>query len=138
MPRRQVSRRATTFIIPARIMAMEAAMATRLAGGLPGDPGTLRKFRPWFKVYGLVLIVLGIAAILLPGIATLATEILVGWLLIASGVLGLISVFQSGSSAPGFWWNLLTAILCVIAGGVLLWSPIAGALTLTIVLAAYM
>lgn len=112
-------------------------MAT-VAVGLPSDPETLRKFRLWFKIYGVVLILLGLGAILVPGIATLAIEILVGWLLVASGIFGLISVFQAGSASPGFWWNLLTAILFLLAGGVLLWNPIAGALTLTIVLAAYM
>lgn len=113
-------------------------MATGFATGLPSDPETLRKFRLWFKIYGVVLILLGAAAILLPGIATLATTIMVGWLLIASGVFGLVSVFSAGSSSPGFWWNLLTAILFVLAGGVLLWNPIAGVFTLTIVVAAYM
>lgn len=113
-------------------------MATGLAVGLPSDPETLRKFRLWFKIYGVVLILLGAAAILLPGIATLATSLLVGWVLIAGGVFGLISVFQAGSGSPGFWWNLLTAILCVLAGGMLLWNPLAGVLTLTVVLAAYL
>lgn len=113
-------------------------MATGLAVGLPSDPETLRKFRLWFKIYGVVLILLGAAAILVPGIATLATSILVGWVLIAGGIFGLISVFQAGTSCPGFWWNLLTAILCTIAGGMLLWNPIAAVLTLTVVLAAYL
>ena len=113
-------------------------MVAGVAVGLPKDPETLRKFKLWFKVYGVVLILLGAGAILVPGIATLAVEILVGWLLVAGGIFGMISVFQSGSASPGFWWNLLTAILCVIAGGVLLFNPIAGALTLTVVLAAYM
>jgi uncharacterized membrane protein HdeD (DUF308 family) len=102
------------------------------------DPETLRKFKLWFKIYGVILILLGAASIILPGVATLATTITVGWLLIAGGIFGVISDFQSGTSAPGFWWNLLTAILCVLAGGVLLWNPIAGVLTLTIILAAYL
>jgi uncharacterized membrane protein HdeD (DUF308 family) len=116
---------------------MEATMPTALGLGMI-DPETLKKFRVWFKIYGVVLILLGIAAILLPGIASLATSIMVGWLLVAGGIFGLISVFQSGTSAPGFWWNLLTAALYLIAGVVLLVNPIAAVLTLTIVLAAYM
>jgi uncharacterized membrane protein HdeD (DUF308 family) len=115
-------------------MATEAAMPVAFSV----DPETLRKFKLWFKIYGVILVLLGAVAIILPGIATLATTITVGWLLIAGGVLGLISVFQSGSGSPGFWWNLLTAILCVLAGGVLLWNPIAAVLTLTIILAAYL
>lgn len=106
--------------------------------GFSVDPETLRKFKLWFKIYGVILILLGAASIILPGIATLATTITVGWLLIAGGIFGLISVFQSGASSPGFWWNLLTAILCTLAGIVLLWNPIAAVLTLTIILAAYL
>jgi uncharacterized membrane protein HdeD (DUF308 family) len=102
------------------------------------DPETLRKFKLWFKIYGGILILLGAVAIILPGIATLATTIMVGWLLIAGGVFGLISVFQSGTGSPGFWWNFLTAVLCVLAGGVILFNPIQGVLTLTIILAAYL
>ena len=86
----------------------------------------------------MVLIILGIASILLPGIASLATSIMVGWLLVAGGVFGLISDFSAGTKAPGFWWNLLTAALYLIAGIVLLVNPIAAVLTLTIVLAAYL
>jgi uncharacterized membrane protein HdeD (DUF308 family) len=102
------------------------------------DPETLKKFRVWFKIYGVVMIILGLAAIMLPGVASLATSIMVGWLLVAGGILGLISDFQAGTKAPGFWWNLLTAALYLIAGVVLLVNPIAAVLTLTIVLAAYM
>ncbi len=102
------------------------------------DPETLRKFKVWFKVYGVVMIILGIAAILLPGMASLATSIMVGWLLVAGGIFGLISDFSAGTKAPGFWWNLLTAALYLIAGVVLLVNPIAAVLTLTIILAAYL
>jgi uncharacterized membrane protein HdeD (DUF308 family) len=113
-------------------------MAQALGVGLPADPETLRKFRIWFKIYGVLMILVGIGAILLPGIATLATGLFVGWFLIAAGVLGLISSFQAGTSSPGFWWNLLTSILCLLAGGILLVNPISGVLTLTVVLAAYL
>jgi uncharacterized membrane protein HdeD (DUF308 family) len=102
------------------------------------DPETLKKFKLWFKIYGVILVLLGAVSIVLPGIATLATTLTVGWLLIAGGIFGLVSVFQSGSNSPGFWWNLLTAILCVLAGGVILWNPIRGVLTLTIILAVYL
>jgi uncharacterized membrane protein HdeD (DUF308 family) len=47
-------------------------------------------------------------------------------------------VFSSGRSAPGFWWNLLTAVIYVLAGLVMLARPMAGILTLTIILAAYL
>jgi uncharacterized membrane protein HdeD (DUF308 family) len=99
---------------------------------------TIRKYSTWFMVYGVVLILLGAFAIIAPGIATLAIELMIGWLLLIGGVIGLVSVFTAGTSAPGFWWNLITAMVYVLAGIALLWSPIAGAITLTLILAAYL
>jgi uncharacterized membrane protein HdeD (DUF308 family) len=109
-----------------------------MAAVLPIDAETIRKHRTWFIVYGIALILLGAFAIFAPGVATLAAEILIGWLLLAGGIVGAIAVFTAGRSAPGFWSHLLTAILYGLAGIALLWHPIAGALTLTIILAAYL
>ena len=52
--------------------------------------------------------------------------------------MGIVAVFSSGRAAPGFWWNLLTAIICILAGLSLLLRPISGVITLTIILAAYL
>ena len=106
--------------------------------GLPAEAATLRKYSTWFVLYGVVLILLGAFAIAAPGIATLAVELMVGWLLVFSGVFGLIAVFSAGMTAPGFWWNLLSSIVYLLAGIVLLARPVAGAITLTIILAAYL
>ncbi|MGE3144164.1 MAG: HdeD family acid-resistance protein [Pseudorhodoplanes sp.] len=102
------------------------------------DVATLRKYSTWFLVYGIVMALLGVIGILMPGIASLASTIFIGWLLVAGGALGLYAVFSAGKSAPGFWWNLITALLYLAAGIVILVNPIRGVLTLTIVLAAYL
>ena len=99
---------------------------------------TIAKYGKWLAVYGGGLILLGAFAIILPGVATLAATILLGWLFIAAGVIGVISLLTAGISAPSFIWKLLAAIIGLIAGGALLWQPIAGAVTLTIILAAYL
>jgi uncharacterized membrane protein HdeD (DUF308 family) len=106
--------------------------------GLPADSTSLRKHSTWFIIYGVVMILLGLCAILAPGVATLAFELLVGWLLLIGGALGLFAVISAGRSAPGFWWNLITAIVCILAGLSLLTRPLAGTLTLTIIVAAYL
>jgi uncharacterized membrane protein HdeD (DUF308 family) len=106
--------------------------------GIPMSAETLRKYRTWFMLYGALLVILGLAAIALPYIATLATNFLVGWLLLAGGVFGLIAVFSAGREASGFWWNLFTSIIYLLAGLALLFRPAAGILTLTILLAAYL
>ena len=106
--------------------------------GLPADSATLRSHSTWFIVYSIILIALGLLAIAAPMIATLAVELTVGWLLLFGGVSGLFAVYSAGRSAPGFGWNLLIAIVYVLAGLSLLTSPIVGAVTLTIILAAYL
>jgi uncharacterized membrane protein HdeD (DUF308 family) len=63
-----------------------------------------------FLVEGIILVVLGLAAIVIPHIATLAVEILLGWLFLISGIVGLITTFWM-RQAPGFWWSLVSAIL---------------------------
>jgi uncharacterized membrane protein HdeD (DUF308 family) len=106
--------------------------------GYPTDADTLRKHSTWFIVYGVVLVLLGLFAIAAPGIATLTVTLMVGWLLLIGGGFGLFAVISGGRSAPGFWWNLFTAIVYILAGLAVLTRPVAGVLTLTIILAAYL
>jgi uncharacterized membrane protein HdeD (DUF308 family) len=89
-----------------------------------------------FLVEGIVLVALGLLAIVLPPIATLAVEILFGWLFLISGVVGLITTFWM-RQAPGFWWALLSAVLGIAAGIVLLAWPLSGVLTLTLILIVF-
>ena len=89
-----------------------------------------------FLVEGIVLVVLGVAAVLIPPIATLAVAIFLGWLFLISGVVGLFTTLWM-RGAPGFRWSLLSAILGIVAGIVLIGWPISGALSLTLVLIAY-
>jgi uncharacterized membrane protein HdeD (DUF308 family) len=105
---------------------MQTALATSLAAHW-----TL------FLIEGIVLVILGLAAIMLPLIATVAIAIVVGWIFLLSGVVGLLSTFRM-RSAPGFWWSLLSGILGVVAGIVLLRWPLSGAFSLTLVLTLFL
>ncbi len=89
-----------------------------------------------FLVEGVVLLVLGATAVVLPPIATLAVTILFGWLFLVSGIVGLVTSFWM-RHAPGFWWSLLSAVLGIVVGGMLLGSPVTGAFSLTLVLIAF-
>src|SRR6476619_1181481 len=73
----------------------------------------LREHWVLFLVEGVVLLVLGATAIVLPPIATLAVTILLGWLFLVSGIVGLVTSFWM-RHAPGFWWSLLSAVLAVM------------------------
>ncbi len=114
-------------------MSMNPSEANRIGAAVAN---TLREHWVLFLVEGIVLLVLGLAAILIPAIATLAVEILIGWLFLVSGIVGLITTFWM-RQAPGFWWSLLSGLLGVAAGVALLASPVSGALSLTLILIVF-
>ena len=89
-----------------------------------------------FLVEGIVLMLLGAAAIIVPVIATLAFTLLIGWLFLLSGAVGLVTTFWM-RNAPGFWWSLLSAVVGIAAGIVLIRWPISGTVSLTLVLIAF-
>jgi uncharacterized membrane protein HdeD (DUF308 family) len=89
-----------------------------------------------FLTEGIILLILGLIAIVLPPLATITFTILIGWLFLISGIVGLVTTFMM-RQAPGFWWSLLSGILGVAAGIVLLIWPISGALSLTLLLSAF-
>jgi len=98
---------------------------------------TLSKHWRMFLIEGIVLLLLGIVAVVLPPIATLTVEILIGWLLLASGIIGLISTFRM-HGAPGFGWSLASGLIAVAAGIVLLTWPLSGTVSLTLILAIFL
>jgi uncharacterized membrane protein HdeD (DUF308 family) len=97
---------------------------------------SLRNHWKLFLVEGIVLVLLGIAALLLPLIAGLAVAILFGWLFLALGVVGLLTTF-SMRHAPGFVWSLISAILTIALGIALLVFPGIGLISLTYLLIAF-
>jgi uncharacterized membrane protein HdeD (DUF308 family) len=90
-----------------------------------------------FLVEGIIMIVFGAVAIALPPIAGLVVTILLGWLLVVSGLIGLVTTLV-GRHTPGFWLSLLSAIVTVVAGGFLYTWPLGGVISLSLALAAYL
>jgi uncharacterized membrane protein HdeD (DUF308 family) len=95
--------------------------------------------RHWglFLFEAIVLIVLGSLAVVLPVVASLAATVFLGWILLLSGLVGLVSTIRA-RRAPGFWWSLVSAIIAIAAGAVLLARPVQGTLSLTAVLIAFL
>ncbi len=90
-----------------------------------------------FLVEGIVLFILGGAAILVPAVASLAVAIFLGWLFLLGGSVGLVATIM-GRHAPGFWWSLVSAIVTIVAGGFLVFWPLGGTISLTFVLTAFL
>jgi len=100
-------------------------------------PEAIKQHWSLYLIEGIVLILLGAAAILVPVLASLAVAIFLGWLFLIGGVVGAITTLVH-RHAPGFWWSLLSAIATIAAGVILLSWPLTGAVSITIVLAAYL
>jgi uncharacterized membrane protein HdeD (DUF308 family) len=107
----------------------------------PEQPGDLllrsiRRHWVLFLVEGLMLIAFGAIAVIVPGAAALAVTVLLGWLFLLSGILGLVTTIWM-RQLPGFWWSLLSALLAIATGAALLWWPFGGVLSLTLGLAIF-
>src|SRR5882672_10156468 len=100
-------------------------------------PETIKGHWKLFLVEGIVLVVLGMGAILIPVVASLAVAIFLGWLFLMGGIVGAVTTLM-GRHVPGFWWSLISAAITIIAGLYLVGWPFAGAVSLTVVLAAYL
>src|ERR1700689_1669206 len=98
---------------------------------------SLRAHWKFFLIEGIVLVMLGVIAICVPPLATVTVEILIGWLILLSGVLGLVMTFQTRGS-PGFGWSLLSAVVGILVGIVLLIWPLSGVLSLTLMLTVFL
>ena len=89
----------------------------------PGDANQLQRAlaqsvrEHWvlFLIEGIVLVVLGILAIVVPPLATIAFTLFLGWLFLISGIVGLFTTFWA-RQAPGFWWSLFSAVLAFQMG----------------------
>lgn len=89
--------------------------------------------RGWFIVFGILLIVTGVAALMFPFLASLSVELLIGLAFLTGGVFTLVQAFFE-KAWRGFFWQLLIGILYAVAGIVFLVMPISGVIALTLML----
>ena len=89
-----------------------------------------------FLAQGVAMTVLGVFAIVWPQVSTVAVDVYIGALFFVSGAVGLVVMFFA-PSVSAFLWSLLTAALSLLVGILLLWHPVEGAVSLTLVLIAF-
>jgi len=102
--------------------------------GLRGAGKIVKKASGWFIGMAVMFILLGILAIVEPGVAGLAITILVGWLLIFGGGAHLVAAF-SGGGAGRVIWQVLIGIVYIVGGFYFLTHPLLGLGSLTLLLA---
>lgn len=114
-------------------MSINANEAERMGRAVAG---AIHEHWGVFLAEGIILVLLGLIAIIVPPVATLAFTLIIGWIFLISGIMGLVTTFWA-RGAPGFWWALVSAIIAIAAGVVLLLWPISGSVSLTLVLIAF-
>ena len=101
------------------------------------DSDDVRRHRGWFLALGSLMIVLGIAAIAFPFTASLAVTLTVGMVLIIAGVGQLVHAI-SMPRWRGFFITLLGALLALAVGALVLFYPLSGILSLTLLVATFL
>ena len=91
----------------------------------------------WTLSTGIIMLVLGMIAVISPWfLASIAVVLMFAWLLIIGGIIQAVHAFKS-SSAGGILLKLLLIILSLLAGIVVLIYPLAGMVSLTLVLGIF-
>src|SRR5205823_11388305 len=89
-------------------------------------------------IWGTLMLICGFLAIAVPLASSIGVAVVIGWLLLISGVWHLLFGFRSGSGVGDFLWQLLLAIVYGAAGLMILLYPLAGLAWLTLVLAPFL
>ena len=101
-----------------------------------GDGDSLRHKWGWFLVLGIVLILLGTIALVIMPAATLATVMVLGWLMVFSGVFEAIHAFQV-RGWQGVLLHLVAGLLGIVLGLLIVTHPVAGAIAWTMLIASF-
>ncbi len=100
-------------------------------------PSAAKRSIEWSIFLSVLMIVTGLVAIIVPIVSGVVATVLMGWLLIFSGVVHLM-FGRHARGAGGFLWELLLGIVYGAAGIYLLLHPAAGLTVLTVDLATYL
>ena len=103
-----------------------------LAAGI----GEIRSSWGHFLTFGILFVLLGVICVIGNVSATFATVLFFGWMLLFSGILGLVHAFRT-HSWEGFLLSLLSALFRGFTGYLLIRYPLAGAASLTLILASF-
>jgi uncharacterized membrane protein HdeD (DUF308 family) len=90
----------------------------------------------WLLTLGIVMVILGTIAFFLTPAATIGTVIVLGWLLVLSGIVELIQTFRMRAWG-GIFLHLIGGTLGILIGLLVVTHPVAGALAWTLLFASF-
>ena len=91
----------------------------------------------WQVVWGVLLITAGVLAVLMPGVAALATALIFAWVLIFGGGFEIVYAVQT-RARHGFGWKLASGVLTLVLGIAILVVPVAGVASLALMVGAFL
>lgn len=101
---------------------------------MPDAVAVVKQGSKWGIVWGVLLVILGMLAIAEPFLAAVALATFVAWLLVFVGVVHVALAFHS-HSGKALAWKLLVGVAYLFIGGYLLFRPVLGVASLTLMLA---
>jgi uncharacterized membrane protein HdeD (DUF308 family) len=108
--------------------------ATPWIGASVADSGEqLQRMRRWLTTAGVLSLLAGVVSIVLPNIASIATDSFVGWLLVFVAALYVLDAFSARDRTRRAQ-RVLIAVLTFAAGVYVLAAPLDGTFTLTVIL----
>jgi uncharacterized membrane protein HdeD (DUF308 family) len=96
----------------------------------------IKRHSLWYMIQGILMMVAGLVALLFPLVSSVAVILLLGWLLIISGILQGISLIGA-SNVPHFWLQLISVVLSIVIGLMFLNDPGGGLVALTLLLVVF-
>jgi uncharacterized membrane protein HdeD (DUF308 family) len=105
-----------------------------MATTVPDPVALVKQASKWGIVWGVLLIILGMLAIAEPLVAAIALATFIAWLLIFVGIVHVALAFHA-HSGTSMGWKLLIGLAYIFIGGYLLFRPVVGVATLTLMLA---
>jgi uncharacterized membrane protein HdeD (DUF308 family) len=109
-----------------------------LWGFLTALPRTeIKRARRWLIAIGIVAVLAGVTAIVVPIAASVTMTVFVGWLLMFWGVLGAVQAIRSPAPRSTKAWRMVNALLAFLVGFYLVVLPLSGTITLTFLLAVW-
>lgn len=94
---------------------------------------TIRKRSLLFLIQGGVMVVAGFLALIYPAFASTGVTVLLGWLLVLSGLVQVLSLVGA-TQVPYFWMRIISVGLQMVVGLLLIFNPEAAIATITLLM----
>ncbi|NLV81727.1 MAG: hypothetical protein GXZ18_01790 [Synergistaceae bacterium] len=101
------------------------------------DKTNIQKSKNRFYLIGGLMSLVGILALAMPFLVAFAIEMFIGGLLLATGLFQAIAAFKGFSDGDKPWQQIFMAIIAFAAGFIFFAKPLAGVLTIAIILSVY-